>query len=110
MSETTTSESAVFERLAQLAGQADAAALLAAAEEELRARGSYHELFEVKKMQVRQSLGLPLLYNDAGDDLDEKQREKLEDGLIAACRDIGLALLGGRPHSRGLDLPAASRR
>jgi hypothetical protein len=59
----------------------------------LREQKKFHELFEALKMKVRYELGLPLTYNDAGDELDEKVRTKLEDGLIDACRDVGTALL-----------------
>ena len=55
--------------------------------------GKYHELFEARKMEVRQRLGLPLLYSDSGDELTDDQRDQLEDGLISACREVGLALM-----------------
>jgi hypothetical protein len=44
-------------------------------------------------MRVRQQLGLPLLYGDSMDELDTPQREKLEDGLLTACREVGTLLL-----------------
>ena len=53
----------------------------------------YHELFEALKMQVRHSIGLPLLYGESGDELEESQRTALEDGLISACRQVGMGLL-----------------
>ena len=53
----------------------------------------YHELFEARKMEIRHQLGLPLLYSDSGDELTEEQRDQLEDGLIAACCEVGLALM-----------------
>lgn len=59
----------------------------------LRENKKYHELFEALKMKARFELGLPLTYADAGDELDEATRTKLEDGLINACRDVGTALL-----------------
>ena len=61
--------------------------------EYLRENKKYHELFEALKMKARHELGLPLTYSDAGDELDESTRTKLEDELIAACRDVGTALL-----------------
>ncbi len=61
--------------------------------EYLRENKKYHELFEALKMKVRHGLGLPLTYSDAGDELDESTRTKLEDGLIDACRTVGTALL-----------------
>jgi hypothetical protein len=59
----------------------------------LRDQKKYHELFEVLKMQLRLKLGLPLLAGDGADGLSEQQRTQLEDGLIAACREVGSALL-----------------
>jgi hypothetical protein len=60
----------------------------------LRQQKKYHELFEVLKMQLRHRLGLPLLAgSDAAEGLTDAQRTKLEDGLVAACREVGAALL-----------------
>ena len=59
----------------------------------LRENKKHHELFEALKMKVRYGLGLPLTYSDSGDELDEAVRTKLENGLLDACRDVGIALL-----------------
>jgi hypothetical protein len=59
----------------------------------LRRQKKHHELFEVLKMQLRQRLGLPLLAGESTDGLPEEKRAKLEDGLIAACREVGASLL-----------------
>jgi hypothetical protein len=59
----------------------------------LLAQRRFHDVFEVRKMQVRRSLGLPLLYQDTGDGLDDGVGKRLEEGLLAACREIGTALL-----------------
>jgi hypothetical protein len=72
-------------------GGADAA--LAQAADLLRGQQRFHELFEVLKMQVRRRIGLPLLYHDSGDNLSEADRNQLEEGLIAACREVGTDLL-----------------
>lgn len=61
--------------------------------DELRARRKYHELFEALKMRLRHRLGLPLRYNDLGDELDEPLRNQLEEGLLEACREVGSFLL-----------------
>jgi len=61
----------------------------------------FHELFEVLKMQVRHGLGLPLLYGESGDELDSQQRTALEEGLIQACRQVGLGLLEDGRISEG---------
>jgi hypothetical protein len=44
-------------------------------------------------MRTRHRLGLPLLYGDSGDQLDTATRDRLEDGLLDACREVGLLLL-----------------
>src|SRR5687767_7454167 len=59
----------------------------------LRERKKYHELFEVLKMQLRLKLGLQLLGTEPTEKLTEKQRAELEEGLVAACREVGSALL-----------------
>jgi hypothetical protein len=58
----------------------------------LRSQKKHHELFEALKMRVRRQLELPLLYGDTADDLSDVLRGKLEDGLLAACREVGLLL------------------
>jgi hypothetical protein len=67
--------------------------------EHLRAQQKYPELFEARKLQVRLRLGLSL-WSRAGDDsLDDETGRRLEDGLLAACREVGLLLLdAGRIH------------
>jgi hypothetical protein len=70
-------------------------AVLARLGELLRGQERYHELFEVRKMQLRRRLGLSLICGQDGDQqLDEGRQRQLEDGLLEACREIGLALLG----------------
>lgn len=59
----------------------------------LKEEKKYHELFEALKMKVRHSIGLPLLYGESGDELEESQRNALEDGLLDACRQVGMGLL-----------------
>jgi hypothetical protein len=69
------------------------AGALEALSQRLREQRKYHELFESLKMQVRHRTGLPLLYGDNSDELDEPTRQKLEEGLIDACREVGTLLL-----------------
>lgn len=73
------------------AGGPDAA--LRHAAELLRQQKKHHELFEILKMQLRRRLGLPLLSLEPAEGLSDVQRTKLEDGLIAACREVGSALV-----------------
>ena len=61
----------------------------------------YHELFEALKMQVRHAIGLPLLYGESGDELEDAQRTALENGLIDACRKVGMGLLAEGRISEG---------
>jgi tetratricopeptide (TPR) repeat protein len=68
-------------------------AVLTAAANTFREQKRYHDLFEVLKMQVRRRIGLPLMYSDSADQLSEEQRTRLEDGLIAACREVGSLLI-----------------
>jgi hypothetical protein len=79
-----------FERIEQTDG---VDAILDNLIDSLRSQRKYHELFEALKMRVRRGLDLPLLYSDSPDDLDEARRQKLEDGLLAACREVGTLLL-----------------
>lgn len=60
----------------------------------LRDEKKYHELFEALKLKVRHSLGLPLLPAESNsDELPEATRNKLEEGLVDACRQVGESLL-----------------
>jgi hypothetical protein len=70
-----------------------AAEVLKQAAEQLRKEKRYHELFEALKMQVRLRLGIPLQSSEGSDGLSEAQRKDLEDGLIAACREVGSLLI-----------------
>jgi len=82
-----------FDQLQETLERGGVEAALDQLAEYLRGNKNYHELFEALKMKARYELGLPLTYQDAGDELDESTRTKLEDGLISACRDVGTALL-----------------
>lgn len=84
--------SAPFEKLRSAFATQGPAAALSQLADHLRSQKQYHELFEALKMQVRHKLGLPLFYNDTGDELSEAQRTELENGLIAACREVGTLL------------------
>ena len=83
-----------FDQLQEQLSSGGINALLATTAAQLKERKKYHELFEVLKMQVRQRLGLPLLYQDTGDELDEPVRDQLETGLLDACQEVGTLLLG----------------
>ena len=82
-----------FQQLESALASGGAEAALAQAADTLRREKKYHELFEVLKMQVRRRIGLPILFADSGDSLGESQRSQLEEGLVAACREVGTLLL-----------------
>ena len=44
-------------------------------------------------MRVRRQLGLSVLYQETPDELDGDQQRQLEDGLLAACREVGTLLV-----------------
>ena len=52
-----------------------------------------HELFEIRKLQLRQRLGLPIEQWQAIDELDSEQGEALERGLLTICREVGTRFL-----------------
>ncbi len=68
-------------------------AVLAQVAGQLRGEKKYRELFEALKMQVRRKLGLAIAYAESSDSLSEEKRTQLEEGLIAACREVGTLLL-----------------
>lgn len=84
---------ASFEQLKSTLAQGGAAKVLEQAAVQLRQDKRYHELFEALKMQLRLRLGLPLQSSEGSDGLTEPQRKELEDGLIAACREVGSLLI-----------------
>lgn len=83
----------IFERLQTRLDSEGTTGVLQQLAEYFDSAERFHELFEVRKMQVRNQLGLPLLYTDSGEQLPEVQRQALEDGLVKACREVGLRLL-----------------
>ena len=79
-----------FDRLEQELADTGVDGVLDQLVAQLREKKKYHELFEALKMRVRHRLGLPITYSDSGDELDEPQRNGLEEGLIDACREVGM--------------------
>lgn len=72
-------------------GVAEALDQLAA---QLRDRKQYRELFQALKMKTRHNLKLSPISNDAEDDaLPEDVRNQLDQGLLQACREVGLLML-----------------
>jgi len=93
MSTSTSTDSALFEKLVQSQQKGGAEAVLQILADHLREAKRFHELFEALKMQARLRAGLPLLYADTPDDMTDAQRDRLEEGLLAACREVGTLLM-----------------
>lgn len=107
-----TSTTTAYDQLNEALQQGGVAACLDRLIEQLAEQNKHQELFEARKMQVRQQLGLPLLSNDLPDDLNEEQRRDLEDKLIDAYRtvyrDVGLLMFRSGELSQGWTLLQAA--
>lgn len=88
-----TSNVSIFDRLRTACKTEGVGAVLDLLADEFQQTRRFHELFEIRKMQVRHALQLPLLYNESAEELTESQRDQLEEGLLKACREIGNLLL-----------------
>ncbi|MCH8922094.1 MAG: ribonuclease Y, partial [Planctomycetes bacterium] len=53
----------------------------------------FHELFDVRLMQARHRLGLPVILNAALEELPEEQQRQVEEASLEACREVGRMLL-----------------
>ena len=84
---------AAFETLKSELASHGPEAVLSRVAEQLRGEQKYHELFEALKMQVRRKLGMHIASAEGTDGLSEAKRNELEEGLIAACREVGTLLL-----------------
>jgi len=80
-----------FEQLQKITDDQGIEAGLGFLEQYVRRNKDYAQLFEVLKMRVRHGMGLPILYSQTRDNLSEADQRKLEDGLLAACREVGLS-------------------
>ncbi len=57
----------------------------------------FHRVFEVRKMQTRHTLGLPIYYTDRPPSTTPEQNRTLEQAVLAACREVGqLLVLSGQ--------------
>jgi len=61
--------------------------------ERFRRENRFHELFDARLSQVRGRLGLPLYASGELDRLPEPLRSQVEEGYLAACREVGGLLL-----------------
>ena len=78
-----------FEQLQQITDDKGVDAGLDFLEQHVRRSKDYAQLFEVLKMRVRHRMGLPVLYSRTRDNLSESDQRSLENGLLAACREVG---------------------
>jgi len=68
-------------------------------------------LFDLRLLQTRSRLGLPLDRRGSLDDVDEPRRGALEEGYLAACREVGALLLeSGRFRDAWMYLRPAGER
>ena len=79
----------VFDELNRISEESGVDKSLDFLEHHFRRDQEYFKLFEVLKMRCRHRLGLPLIYSDQPDDLNESQQRELEDSLLDACREVG---------------------
>jgi len=56
---------------------------------QLLAEQEYSQLYELRKMQVRHKLGLPVLTNLSVDDLEEPLATQVVESYLEACREVG---------------------
>ncbi|HZZ71695.1 MAG TPA: hypothetical protein VFE24_05545 [Pirellulales bacterium] len=83
----------MYEQLASEVQQGRTREALAALADSLRGEKRYHDLFDVRLMQARERLGLPIVQGSKLDDLPEPVRSQIEEAYLEACREIGRALL-----------------
>ena len=81
----------VYDDLADLS--VDDRQLFDRAAQELALRGEWHRLFDLRLMQTRRQLRLPWEHRGSISDVDSPLREQLEEGYLAACREVGQLLI-----------------
>lgn len=90
-----------FDQLKQITDDKGIEAGLDFLEQQVRRNKDYAQLFEVLKMRVRHQMGLPILYSRTRDNLNEAEQRDLENGLLAACRDVGTLFFKQGDLARG---------
>jgi len=81
----------MFDDIASLAD--DPEQLFQRAAQSLVEAGEFHRLFDLRLIQERRRLGLPLDRRTPIDDVEEPLRSQVEAGYLAACREVGEMLL-----------------
>lgn len=88
----TTANMAEFEQLDEAAAEG-APAVIERLIAQLREQKKFHHLFEALKLRLRHQMDLPLWEHTPGEQLAPEVRDRYEDGLIEACREVGTLLL-----------------
>jgi hypothetical protein len=87
----------MFDKIAALANSPDE--MFQQAARQLVEAGQLHRLFDLRLMQRRHDLGLPLGQDSVLDELEDSLLERLEKGYLDACREVGqLFLEAGQPR------------
>ena len=81
----------MFDRIANAAD--DTAEMFQQAGQQLVEAGELHRLFDLRLLEQRHNLGLPLEQQAALDEVPSPAREHLEKAYLQACREVGLLLL-----------------
>jgi hypothetical protein len=84
-------QSPSFDDLSKLAARPEA--LFQRVAQSLVEAGQFHRLFDLRLIQERRRLGLPMDRRTPIDDVEEPLRSELEAGYLAACREVGELLL-----------------
>lgn len=82
-----------FLHLKQLLDQSNSEATLEYLASYFLQSKQYSELFEIRKIQIRERIGLPLDFQQDVQQLTADQQRKMEDELLAACQEIGSLLI-----------------
>ena len=99
-----------FKKITELAAAGTTEETLAAVAAQLETAEQAHQLFDIRLMQCRDRLGLPLVADDALDTVPEPARTQLEEGYVAACEEVGKLLLAeGKLREAWMYLRAADR-
>jgi hypothetical protein len=83
----------VFEKLETTLACGGVEPALAELADHFAAQRRYHELFDVRLMQARHQLEMPIVLATTLDELPEPQRSQLENAYLDACREAGRLLL-----------------
>jgi len=100
----------MFEEIATLARDTDQ--MFQRAGQQLVESGQLHRLFDLRLLECRHRLALPLEQNSSLDELADPERSQLEDAYLAACREVGQLLLksGQSREAWGYLKPASEKK